>query len=186
MSPLIPGLAEAGRGFILTGALIQNFILTFNHNHPKWSQYNTGISFILVKHANKSTNKGYQKTVEILPCCFALRNATSTLNDHQHLETPQTNIFTVFVLVKLNKGSVSSVEAHFMFKVKYGWLEKSIIAKYTRLGDIDLRCLSEREITSYWTLARRVEVKYSVTYDTNLTFAVLLEPSRSLKLKTSL
>ena len=70
-----------------------------------------GISLILlVKHANKSTNKGFQKTVEILPCCIALRNATSTLNDHQHLETPQTNIFTAFVLVKLNKGSVSSVE----------------------------------------------------------------------------
>lgn len=64
-------------------------------------------------------NKGYQKTVEILPCCIALRNATLTLNDHQHLETPQTNIFTAFVLVKLNKGSVSSVEdtlVNFMFK----------------------------------------------------------------------
>ena len=118
-----------------------------------------GISLILVKHVNKSTNKGYQKTVEILPCCIALRNATSTLNDHQHLETPQTNIFTAFVLVKLNKGSVSSVEdtsVHFMFKVKYGWLEKSIIAKYTRLGHVDFRCLSEREITRYGTLARRV------------------------------
>ena len=112
-----------------------------------------GISLILVKHASNSANKGYQKTVEILQCCIALRNAKSTLNDHQHLETPQTNIFTAFVLVKLNKDSVSSVEddivAHFMFKVKYGWLEKSIIAKYTRLGDIDFRCLSEREITSY-------------------------------------
>ena len=78
---------------------------------------------------NKSTNKGYQTTVEILPCCFALRNATSTLNDHQHLETPQTNIFTAFVLVKLNKGSVSSVEddtlVHFMFKVKV-WLAGEI------------------------------------------------------------
>ena len=72
--------------------------------------------------------------------------------DHQHLETPQTNIFTASVLVKSNKGSVSSVEddtlVHLMIKVKYGCLEKSIIAKYTRLGDIDFTCLSEREITS--------------------------------------
>ena len=35
---------------------------------------------------------------------------------------------------------------HFRFKVKYRWLEKSIIAKYRRLGDTNFRCLSEREI----------------------------------------
>ena len=137
---------------------VQNWFLdTLYFIEPKIFYYylvnfRPGISLILVKRANKSANKGYQKTVEILQCCTALRNAKSTLNDHQHLETPQTNIFTAFVLVKLNKGSISSVEdtsVHFMFKVKYGWLEKSIIAKYTRIGDIDFRCLSEREITSY-------------------------------------
>ena len=99
---------------------------------------------------------------------FTQRDIDTNINDHQHLETPQTNTFTAFVLVKLNKGSVSSVEdatlVHFMFKVKYGLLEKSVRAKYTQIGDIDFRCLSEREITltSYWTLGRRVEVKYSV------------------------
>ena len=85
--------------------------------------------------------------------CFTQSDIDTIINDHQHLETAQTNTFTAFVLVKLNKGSVSSnsVEddtlVHFMFKVKYGLLEKSVRAKYTQIGDIDFRCLSEKEIT---------------------------------------